>query len=277
MKQPSIVPLNQEKHKSLRVKQDTTFAAAADQHLVALTLRECPSAASAMPIVFVKNPQSGEFHLAAVMGVDPQVNLFRQNDNWMAHHVPWNLQRSPFDIRGSLEQISVFIDENSSLIDEKEGIAIFDEEGKTTQYFEHMQRLLGAIAESEIAGREFLKILAEHELLTPIRIHVTYANDEQKNLVGMYGINEAKLNQLPDDVILSLMKSGGLSVIYAVLCSIGQLSRLLDLSKTSAKPLKNLRVLPDEQAQAEAQPAPEVAEEKPAPKKKTTRKKTTEK
>lgn len=273
MKQPSIVPLNPEKHSNLKVKQDTTLAASANQHLVALTMRECPSAASAMPIVFIKNPQSNSLHFAAIMGVDPEVNLYRQNEKWMGHHVPWNIQRHPFDIRGSAEQVNVFIDENSNLIDEKEGIAIFNSEGKTTDYFEHIQKLLAAIAESELTSQSLFKIITEYELIQPIQIHVNYESGEQKNLVGMFGINEAKLNALPDDKILSLMKSGALGVLYAVLTSVGQLNRIIELSKTSDKPIKALQVGADTKA---TETATEAKEEKPKAKK-ITRKKVADK
>jgi hypothetical protein len=277
MKQPSIVPLNKEQHRGLKVKQDGSFAVAENQHLVALTMRECPSAASSMPIIFIKNPQSQEFHLAAVLGVEPQSSLYQQDGKWLSHHVPWNIQRHPFDIKGTVEQLNVFIDENSPLIDDA-GIAVFDDEGNGTQYFDHMQRLLGAIAESELTGKDFIKILTDNDILEPIQINVTYASGELKSLVGMYGINESKVNKLSDETILSMMKNGSLGIIYSVLTSLGQLNRLIDLSRTSAKPLQSLQVVPDANAKQENSKAEseekEPKEAKPKTKKATTKKTT---
>lgn len=284
MKQPSIVPLNIEKHKKLKIKQDNTFAFAAKQHLVAVTMRELAGAASAMPVIFIKSPQTNDYHFAAITGIEPEQNLFRQDEKWMINYVPWNLQRFPFDMRGSLEKVNVYFDENSDLVGAEEGHALFDEEGKITPFFDNVQKLLGALAESEVTGRKLIQLLVEYDLLHPILIHVTYATGEQKNLVGMHAINEEKLNSLDDESILSLMRSGGLGVIYTLIQSIYQLNRLVELSATTDKPVINLQVIRDEKAveqmiseQASQDTSAPAKEEKKPAAKKTTRKKAAEK
>lgn len=282
MKQPSIVPLNIEKHKKIKVKQDNTFAYAAKQHLVAITMRELAGAASAMPVIFIKNPQTNDFHFAAITGIEPEQNLFRQNGKWMTHHIPWNLQRFPFDMRGSLEQINVYFDENSDLVGDEDGYALFDDEGKITPFFDNVQKLLGALAESEVTGRKLIQLLIDNDLLQPVLIHVTYASGQQKNLVGMYAISEEKLNALDDETLLSLMKSGGLGVIYTLLQSVYQLNRLVDLSQSTENPVINLQLINDQKAVEQVssgkaeKPDAAAQEAKPAAKK-TTRKKATDK
>ncbi|TDF39335.1 SapC protein [Alteromonadaceae bacterium M269] len=272
---PSFVPLDKNKHKNLKVTLDMSFSSSKTAHLAAISLKEAPFAASAMPLIIIKTPQHGTYHLAGMMGVEPNTNLYHQDGKWQGHHVPWNVQRYPFDIRGDKEKVVIFFDENSDMVGDKEGEALFDGEGNATPYLERVRTLMSQIADSEVNSATFFKQIQEYDLLDPISVRVSFADGENKNLVGMYGISEQRLMALPDESIVALMRSGSLGMLYAMLTSVGQLNTLVRLSQTTAKPIANIQFGVDEGAEDAAQPEAKVdeAEAKPAAKAKKTTKK----
>jgi hypothetical protein len=88
MKMPSFVPLDKNKHRNLKVRLDTSFSSCKTAHLTAITLKEVPLAAAGLPLVIIQAPQGGGYHIASIMGVEPNTNLYCQDDKWQGQHVP---------------------------------------------------------------------------------------------------------------------------------------------------------------------------------------------
>ena len=260
----NYIPLDKNKHNDTHVKITGSFAHAKDTHLAAASLREYAQIASCMPIIFIKDPKSDTTHSIAMLGIEQGVNLFFQDDKWSGHVVPLNIQRYPFDVRPDGDKLGVFIDENSDLIG-TEGEPLFTD-GEPSPYLDNRQKLLSELANSEMATRDFLKKIEELDLLDSIVIRVQYVNGQQRNINGMQTISEKRLQALDADTIADLHKSGYLGAIYAVLMSLGQLNRLVQLTQNTENPVKAL------QLQAEA-PATEEAAAAPAPEAKPKAKK----
>ena len=260
----NYIPLDKNKHKDLRVKLSGDFAHAKDTHLAAASLREYAQIASCMPIIFIKDPKSDTTHSVAMLGIEQGVNLFMQEGKWSGHVVPLNIQRYPFDVRPDGDKLGVFIDENSELVG-KEGEALFTDEAPSP-YLENRQKLLSELANSEMATRDFVKKLQDLDLLDAIVIRVVYANGQQRNINGMQTISEKRLQALGTDTILELHKAGYLGAMYAVLMSIGQLNRMVQLTQGSENAVTNLNLQIEEPAAAEAEPTPAVKAPKAAKK-----------
>lgn len=235
------IPLDKEKHSALKVNPVHNYEFVKDTHLASATLREFAQVASCMPIVFINDQASGNFHTIAMFGLEQNSNLYFQNDKWMGHIVPLNVQRYPFDVRPDGEKLGVFFDENSSLIGD-EGEALFTEAGEPSEYLNKQQQMLGDIANSEMATQRFIKEVVDLGLLDTIQLAVQYVNGENRNVTGLHSINEKRLNELPDDKILELKKSGHLGAIYTSMLSLGQLNRLVQLSSTTDKPIRSIQL-----------------------------------
>ena len=102
--------------------------------------------------------------------------------------------------------------------------------------------------------QRFIQKVVELELLDAIQIRLTYKDGQQRNVTGMYSINEKRLMELPEEKVLELHKQGFLGALYAVMMSLGQLNRLVELSNDTANPIASMQI-PGEAAQAAAQPA----------------------
>lgn len=250
----NYVPLDKEKHKDVKVAVDNAFAFAKNTHLAAASIREFAQLASTMPIVFIQDPKSQNHHAVAMLGVEQGQNLFLQGERWQGPHVPMNILRYPFDVRPDGEKLGVYIDENSPLIKE-DGLALFSENGEeASDFLKNRQQLLSDLANSEMMTQRFVKKLVELDLLEPVQIRVLYVDGSQRNVTGMFSINEKKLVELADDVVLDLHKSGFLGAAYATMMSVAQLNRLVELSSTLENPIRTMQlsVVKPEDAQQEA-------------------------
>ena len=254
----NYVPLDKDKHSALKIKLQHNFEFAKETHLASATLREFAQIASCMPIAFIKDQASGNFHTIAMLGLEQSNNLYFKDDKWQGHIMPLNIQRYPFDVRPDGEKLGVFIDENSPLVG-NEGESLFTEAGEPSEYLKNRQDLLGEIANSEMATQRFIKKIVDLGLLDTLQLNVQYTNGETRNVTGVYSINEKRVNELPDETIIELKNSGFLGAIYTVMLSLTQLNRLVQLSSTTDKPIRAIQMkLVDENAeQSEAAPEAE--------------------
>jgi hypothetical protein len=166
-----------------------------------------------------------------------------------------NILRYPFDVRPDGDKLGVFIDENSDLISE-EGQPLFTEAGEASEFLDSRQKFLADLANSEMLTQRFVAKVVELDLLDPIQIRLTYQDGKQRNVTGMMSINEKKLLELPEEQVLELHKQGFLGAIYAVMMSVGQLNRLVELSNDTENPIRSMQLsaVKAEEAAPEAAP-----------------------
>ncbi|WP_018983247.1 SapC family protein [Salinimonas chungwhensis] len=249
----NYIPLDKEKHKDTKIAVNNNFAFAKNTHLAAASIKEYAQLASTMPIVFIKDPKSERFHSVAMLGMEQGQNLFLATDRWKGPHVPMNIMRYPFDVRPEGEKLGIYIDENAEVLG-TEGQPLFTEEGEPSDFLKNRQEFLGELANSEMMTQRFIKQVTELELLEEVQIRLLYQNNQQRNVTGMLSINEKKLLELPEEKVLELHKSGFLGAMYAMMLSLGQLNRLVELSKDTDNPIQSMQMssVKPEEAQQEA-------------------------
>jgi hypothetical protein len=248
----NFVPLDKNKHKDIKVAVDPAFPFAKNTHLAAASIREFAQLASAMPLVFIQDPKTENHHVVAMLGMEPGQNLFLVEDKWNAPHIPMNIVRYPFDVRPDGEKLGVYIDENSDQIKE-EGQPLFKDDGEPSDFLNNRQQLLVDLANSEMLTQQFVKKVVELGLLDDVQLRLQYVSGQGRNVGGMMTINEKKLMELSDEQVLELHKAGFLGAMYAIMMSLGQLNRLIELSAKTDNPIRSMQMGP---AQKEEQPAP---------------------
>ena len=85
--------------------------------------------------------------------------------------------------------------------------------------------------------------MVELDLLTEIEIRMVTDAGERRAITGMLSIDENKLFNLPDEEILTLHKKGFSGAIYALMMSLSQLNRLVELSNKTDKPIRSLQIV----------------------------------
>ncbi|MGB0214491.1 MAG: SapC family protein, partial [Alteromonas oceani] len=206
-----------------------------------------------MPLVFIQDPKTNKHHVVAMLGIEPGQNLFLQDGKWNAPHIPMNIIRYPFDVRPDGDKLGVYIDENSDLIKE-EGQPLFKEDGNPSDFLNNRQQLLGDLANSEMLTQQFVSKVVELDLLNPMQLRVQYSNGQGRNVGGILTIDEKKLVELSDEQVVELHRAGFMGALYAMMLSLGQLNRLIELFTNAESPIKAMQMEPAPAEQAEAAP-----------------------
>tara|TARA_B110000116_G_scaffold272452_1_gene297751 strand:+ start:6158 stop:6889 length:732 start_codon:yes stop_codon:yes gene_type:complete len=231
-----IVPLNNKVHKDIKVKNTLSFDHAKSQHLSLVVVHEFSKVAIDCPVVFVKDPESGQFRSVAMLGLEPNENLFYSRSKWKGTYIPANLRAYPFALAGdeNSDQLALCIDESSKLINKKDGEALFNDDGSETEFLNNRKNFLSQLIEQNRTTKQFIKFLTDNELLAPQSLSLNLEDGSGHDLNGLYVINEKKLNELSDEVYLDIRKRGYMAPIYSQLASMNQLQNLGQL-KVAAK------------------------------------------
>ena len=227
----SLVPLANDKHANLKVIETGDYSRYKDQNLFPIVTKDFFTLATEFPLVFVTRDKPGGFVPVAIMGLRNGENLYCQQDNnWNAMVVPVSFSNPPFSIaRADQEgdQLVVLIDEDSPLLSETEGNAIFKEDGTRTDYMENRIESLVDVTQQAVQTQKICKLFSDKNLLITHKIQLQHRPDAPRyNIDGIYIIDEKALNELPDEEFLEIRKQGLLPLIYAHLTSLQQLRRI---------------------------------------------------
>ncbi|WP_448565639.1 SapC family protein [Thalassotalea ganghwensis] len=228
----SMVPLDSNKHKTLRVDVDPTYPHIGQQSMIPLLASEFLAASTNFPIVFVKQQETGQFKAVALLGFSSGENLVFNQGKVFTHYVPVNIRRYPFAAGGENitdDNLVLCIDENSELLHESKGVRIFNDDGSLTEATQQMSNLVSDMIAKEQATDKFIKTLVENDLLQATEFTVRLGPEGEHKINGVYKVDEQVLQSLSDDVVLSLYKQHYFPAIYAHLASLSQINRLLQL------------------------------------------------
>ncbi|MFC3092690.1 SapC protein [Alteromonas sediminis] len=253
----NFVPLDKEKHKDIKIAARPNLEFAKEAHISAASVREFAMLAASMPIVFIEDPNK-RFYSVVMLGIEQKQNLFLHDGQWQGSHVPMNLLRYPFDIKPDGDKLGIYIDENSyQITDDGEPLFV---DGEPSTFLRSRQQFLTDLANSEMLTQRFVAKLQEHNLLEEINIRIAYQNGEQRNVTGLYSINEKNLLDLSAEAVVDLHKNGFIGAAYTAMVSLGQLNRLVELSNKTENPIQSMQIVRlSEQQNAEGQAAPENA------------------
>ncbi len=222
--------LTTEKHRQLRVR--TGYGAAlGDAVMYVMTYpMEFRDIQNCYPILFAKDPNTGGFFAAAVLGFEADQNLFLQDDGWDATYVPALVQRQPFLMatggEGDDRPPVVSIDLDHPRVSQDEGEALFNSQGEPSDFLNQKIALLDKLHRGLQHGAGFVETLLQHELLEQITLDLAFNDGSKQTLAGFYTIAEEQLYQLQGDVLESLNQAGYLQPIFMAVAS---LSRTRDL------------------------------------------------
>jgi hypothetical protein len=226
----SPVPLKKDKHAKLKVIQSGDFTRFKDKHLIPIVNQDFFALQAEFPVVFVKNQQTGEFIPVAVMGLREGQNLYCQTKEWKAHVIPMSFGNAPLVIARADpegEQYIVLVEEDSPMLSETEGEALFTASGEKTEFLERKVDIMLNIAQQSVQTQAVCKQLADMNLLMTQVVQLRHRPDSKMyNIDGIYTVNEDALNKLSEADFLLLRSNGILPLIYAHLSSLQQLRRI---------------------------------------------------
>jgi len=229
----SVVPVNSNRHQGKKIRPISSFAFAGELHFASIMAHEFQRAASTYPIVFIEDTEADEFRPVVLLGLEPGKNLFVDADGkWNASYIPAIIRRYPFALARTAEEgvFSICIDEESNLIDDSEGLPLFDADGKPAEAMENVKRYLSELQQMEAFTKAFCAELKQLNMFTPLNMRVRDGN-AVRNVTGLYALNEERLGNLSDQRFLEMRKKGYLPLIYGHLTSLAQIERLVMLKE----------------------------------------------
>ena len=202
------------------------------------------------PIVFTSGDGGKTFAAVAVMGLSAGENLFYAGAWEPKVYVPAYARRYPFCMaRVTLdkqEQKNRLICVEKALLDTDGGEAMFDAEGKPTERWTQLERLLTEYEADLERGREMCALLADYGLLEPFSMQATLNKDKgggAMQLTGMHRVAEKKLDELNAAQLKNLLRKGALARIYMHLLSIENFARLLE--RKAGRPIAHPPTVPE--------------------------------
>lgn len=229
--------LNLTEHNNVKIKNELNIEGTKSQQILPLLVHEFAKAGSAMPVIFIK-PNEGEelVQPAALLGLKPEENLFYADGKWIGDYLPAVVTHHPFAMvptQGEENRLQMLINEDSALINEEEGNALF-ENGEQTEYLKKRMETLSNYFGSMQVTREFCEYIQSKELLVEQTLTVEI-NGEKAQLNGLLLVDEKKLNELSDEEFLELRKRGYLAPIFAHLSSLHHANKLAQIKSKQEK------------------------------------------
>ncbi len=224
--------LNSEKHRQLRVK--TGYGAElGDAVMYAMTYPlEFRDIQGSYPILFTKDPNTGGFFAAALLGLEADQNLFLRDGGWDAAYVPTLVRRQPFLIaRGDASDDKppvVSVDLDHPRVSQDSGEALFDSQGEPSEFLNQKIALLDQLHRGLQHSVGFIDTLLQHELLEQITLDIAFNDGSKKTLQGFYSIAEEKLYQLKGDVLEKLNQAGYLQPVFMAVASLSRVRELIE-------------------------------------------------
>lgn len=221
------VLLNNVDHKDLRIIT-TRSADYGDNVMFAPTFpAEFRSVQAHYPIVFRK-AADGQFQPLALFGFQEKQNLFLRARGWDATYVPLMIERLPFLIGRSGEQLLVHVDLDSPRVSRTTGEPVFLAHGGSTEFLERMNSMLLAIHDGLEGTPAFIARLLEYQLLESFVLDIELANGSQNRLTGFYTLNEERLAQLSGFALELMSKAGHLQAAYMAIASLSNFRALIE-------------------------------------------------
>ena len=232
---PNFVILNPETHRNTMILSGNSKEYGDSISSTMTFPTEFGDVQSNYPILFRKNPETGEFNSFAMLGFQKDENLFLNVDGWADVYIPAALAKGPFVI-GFQNQESlgksdrepvINIDMEDIRVSNTGGERLFDENDKLTPYAQKIMTILSGIHQGIEYSKQMFQTFSELDLIEPVTIDVQFDNSEKVQLNGCYTIHEEKLKSLNGEQLEKLNKSGFLQAAYLAIASLNNIKKLI--------------------------------------------------
>ena len=227
----SPVVLNSAEHREWKLRPLPGVGFTSKAHAVMLLAHEFFDAAREFPIVFIRD---GETIMPIVMlGLSEGENLYTDNSGrWYARYIPAYIRRYPFILSEPVDgQTYLAVDQACEAVvtDGGDGQRLFDAEGNATDALKTIQEFVSQFQDSYNLTKQYTRTLDELGLFREMSLKAVMKTDgAEHNLTGFLVIDEEKLQNLPDDKIVELHKTGALRGIHTHLFSLGNVNLLIE-------------------------------------------------
>jgi hypothetical protein len=204
----------------------SSFAFAATDAVAPLVVQELAKACMSLPIAFLQ--QNDAYAPHAVQGLEPGLNLFVVNGTWISPYIPAVYRAYPFALaQGGGDGMHLCVDMDNGLVGAGDEFdqQFFDDTGEAAKPVKDALNFLQQIHNNRAVTQRVCAALAAEDLFQPWPLKVQGPEGE-RNIDGLFRIDEARLNSLDPDALHRVQKAGGLPVAYCQLLSMSNIQTL---------------------------------------------------
>lgn len=230
----NIQAVSRERHSNKKWVRFTEYSFASKDAVLPVTAQEMTKAIMAMPIGFV--PVDQEFTPVVIMGIQQGQNLYVSKDGrWLGSYVPAGYRAFPFLMAESQEQQQVVcVNEDSGLVTDYNGEDFFDASGAPSEAMKGVVDFLSQVARDKENTANMTRLLSKHGLIQAWPVSLTLDGSE-KQVNGLYRVDETRLNALSAEAFEELRQGGALIFAYCQLLSMQHMQFLPLLYETHHK------------------------------------------
>jgi len=235
------VLLDRDKHRKRKVRPSSSFAFAGKANSLYLAGVEFNEACKEYAIVFSRMGAGKAVVPVVMLGLRARENLFVDEEGrWSGRYVPAFLRRYPFVLAQlpGQQAMGVCIDEAYPGLNDREGEALFDQEGRDTPFLQNALEFLGQYQREFLRTGSFCQRLEQAGLLMEMNARADLVDGRSFTVAGLMVVDEKKLMALPDAVALSLFRAGELHLISMHLVSLSNMQALVDRMAQRKSPLQ---------------------------------------
>ncbi|MEM5518122.1 SapC family protein [Henriciella sp. AS95] len=192
--------------------------------------------------IFFRKDQNGKFYAVVLLGLDRNENLFLDGDRWTARYVPAVIERGPFalaieggDQPGGTAEAVIHVDMDDPRVGAGHGERVFLPHGGRAPYLEAAGKVLNRIHVGAGLVDDFFDRLSALDLIEPLTLQASLGEDLQYTVPDIFTISRENMAGLSGDQLRELNQIGLLEHCFAIMASIDNFSKLVDLKAMQKK------------------------------------------
>ena len=158
-----------------------------------------------------------------------------QQGRWQGLYLPLQIQRQPFFVGKATPEADdyvVCIDMDSPATGQNQPLPagaelLFLPDGSETEFYRQAKLRLVQLLQGEQQRDALIAVLLQCQLLQPMSLEITFADQSTTRLNGLYTIDADKLAALAPEQVVQLHQQGLLAAIYAIVGSAAQIYGLI--------------------------------------------------
>jgi hypothetical protein len=221
-----IHALNYPRHGRLRLQSLQHYGFTRADTVVEIGISEAAPALLHYALAFM--PTDDTFCLAAIQGLRPGQNLMLKPDGtWHHPYIPAAYRNYPFQIgvTESGENVLCVNEDSGLLLESDYGELLFNEDGQPSDMLRTTFTRIGKQRQDRETARRAAAALNQYGLLEPWPLKYEL-DGQERSVVGMLRVNEARLRELDAAALLELRNAGALHAAFAQLFSLQNIHKL---------------------------------------------------
>jgi len=225
----NVVAIDKKKHSDYKIEGNkNNFEFVKNSISVLLTAVEFQESAREFPILFTKGADD-KIVPAAIFGLRESENLFVDQDfHWTGNYVPAYIRRYPFVFFEQDDTLTLCVDEDYSGFQKETGEPLFLDDGEQADSLKQAMSFLVEYQNQFKRTELFVEQLVKLDLLKDYNAKVSMNDGREFSIGGFMAIDEQKFQEISDEALSQLFRSGDLGLIYAHLASLKNLQSLVN-------------------------------------------------